>query len=44
VPKNMGLVAAIAGASLGEHFFIYVGVWQLPMYTLPKILEKIYRQ
>jgi len=41
--RNMGLVAAIAGASLGEHFFIYVGVWQLPMYTLPLLLAKIYR-
>lgn len=41
--RNMGIVAAIAGASLGEHFFIYVGVWQLPMYTLPKLLERIYR-
>ena len=41
--RNMGLVAAIAGASLGEHFFIYVGVWQLPMYTLPLLLKKIYR-
>ena len=42
--RNMGLVAAIAGATLGDHFFIFVGLWQLPMYTLPKLLEKIYRQ
>jgi BASS family bile acid:Na+ symporter len=40
--RNMGMVAAIAGASLGEHFFIYVGIWQLPMYTLPKILAGVY--
>ncbi len=41
--RNMGMVAAIAGASLGEHFFIFVGVWQLPMYTLPKLLRRIYQ-
>ena len=41
--RNMGMVAAIAGASLGEYFFIFVGVWQLPMYTLPLILKKIYQ-
>lgn len=41
--RNMGMVAAIAGTSLGEHFFIFVGVWQLPMYTLPRLLEKFYR-
>lgn len=41
--RNMGIVAAIAGASLGDHFFIFLGVWQLPMYTLPWLLEKVYR-
>lgn len=41
--RNMGLVVAIAGGSLGDHFLIYVGVWQLPMYILPLLLQKYYR-
>lgn len=41
--RNMGMVAAIAGASLGEYFLIFVGVWQLPMYTLPLLLKKFYQ-
>lgn len=40
--RNMGLVAAIAGASLGEDFFIFLGVWQLPMYLLPLLLRRFY--
>lgn len=40
--RNMGLVAAIAGASLGEDFFIFLGVWQLPMYILPLLLRRFY--
>ncbi len=42
--RNMGVVAAIAGSSFGEHFLIFVGVWQLPMYTLPLLLKKFYHQ
>lgn len=41
--RNMGMVAAIPGAALGDYFFIFVGVWQLPMYTLPLILRKVYQ-
>ena len=41
--RNMGMVAAIAGASLGENFLIFVGVWQLPMYTLPLLLKRVYQ-
>lgn len=41
--RNMGMVAALAGASLGEYFLIFVGVWQLPMYTLPLLLKKAYQ-
>lgn len=41
--RNMGMVAAIAGGSLGEYFLIFVGLWQLPMYTLPLLLKKYYR-
>lgn len=41
--RNMGMVAAIAGASLGDYFLIFVGVWQLPMYTLPLLLKKVYQ-
>lgn len=41
--RNMGMVAAIAGASLGDYFLIFVGVWQLPMYTLPLLLKKAYQ-
>lgn len=41
--RNMGLVVAIAGGSLGEYFLIFVGVWQLPMYILPLVLRKIYQ-
>ncbi len=40
--RNMGLVVAIAGTSLDNHFLIYVGVWQLPMYTLPLLLRRFY--
>ncbi|OED42543.1 hypothetical protein AB833_05900 [Chromatiales bacterium (ex Bugula neritina AB1)] len=42
--RNMGIVAAIAGASLGEHFLIFVGVWQLPMYLLPLFFKRFYRE
>ncbi len=41
--RNMGIVAAIAGASLGENFLIFVGVWQLPMYILPLVLKRFYQ-
>ena len=41
--RNLGLVAAIAGASLGEQFFIFLGVWQLPMYLLPWLLRDKYQ-
>ena len=41
--RNMGTVAAIAGSSLGEQFFIFVGVWQLPMYLLPWLLRRQYQ-
>lgn len=40
--RNMGLVAAIAGPSLGQEFFIFLGVWQLPMYILPWVLRRFY--
>lgn len=40
--RNMGLAAAITGSSLGEDFFIFLGVWQLPMYILPLVLRKAY--
>jgi len=40
--RNMGLVAAIAGTSLGEDFFIFLGVWQFPMYILPLVLRRFY--
>jgi len=40
--RNMGLVAAIAGSSLGEDFFIFLGVWQLPMYILPLLFRRFY--
>lgn len=42
--RNMGLVAAIAGSSLGEDFFIFLGVWQLPMYVLPLLLRRFYEK
>ncbi|MEM7258131.1 MAG: hypothetical protein AAF404_12180, partial [Pseudomonadota bacterium] len=41
--RNMGLVAAIAGTALGDYFLIFVGIWQLPMYTLPLVLQRFYR-
>lgn len=42
--RNMGMVAAIAGSSLGEDFFIYLGVWQLPMYLLPLLMRRFYEK
>ncbi len=47
--RNMGLVAAIAGSSIaessiGEGFFIFLGVWQLPMYILPLVLRRYYEK
>lgn len=42
--RNMGLVAAIAGSSLGEDFFIFLGVWQLPMYLLPLAMRRFYER
>jgi BASS family bile acid:Na+ symporter len=41
--RNMGMVAAIAGAAIGENFLIFVGVWQLPMYILPLLLRRFYQ-
>ena len=41
--RNVGLVAAIAGSSLGQDFFIFLGVWQLPMYILPWLLRRFYQ-
>ena len=41
--RNMGLVAAIAGPALGQEFFIFLGVWQLPMYVLPYLSRKFYQ-
>jgi BASS family bile acid:Na+ symporter len=41
--RNMGIVAAITGTSLGEYFLIFVGVWQLPMYLLPLLLKRLYQ-
>lgn len=40
--RNLGIIAAIAGGALGAHFLIFVGVWQLPMYTLPLLLRRYY--
>ena len=40
--RNVGFVAAIAGSSLGEDFFIFLGVWQFPMYVLPLLLRRFY--
>lgn len=42
--RNMGMVAAIAGSSLSEDFFIFLGVWQLPMYVLPLLLRRFYEK
>lgn len=42
--RNMGMVAAIAGSSLGEDFFIFLGVWQLPMYVLPLLMRRFYEK
>ncbi len=42
--RNMGMIAAIAGPSLGEDFFIYLGVWQLPMYILPLVMRRFYER
>lgn len=42
--RNMGMVAAIAGPSMGENFLIFVGVWQLPMYILPLALQRFYQE
>lgn len=41
--RNMGIVAAITGTSLGEYFLIFVGVWQLPMYLLPLVMQRFYQ-
>ncbi len=42
--RNMGIVAAIAGPSLGKDFYIYLGVWQLPMYVLPLVMRRFYER
>ncbi len=42
--RNVGVVAAIAGSSLGEDFFLFLGVWQLPMYILPLLLRRFYEK
>ncbi len=41
--RNVGVIAAIAGDSLGNNFLIFLGLWQLPMYTLPVILRRFYQ-
>jgi len=40
--RNLGVIAALTGSALGEHFLIFVGIWQIPMYTLPILLRRIY--
>ncbi len=41
--RNVGVIAAITGDSLGNNFLIFLGLWQLPMYTLPILLRKYYQ-
>lgn len=41
--RNVGVIAAISGDSLGSNFLIFLGLWQLPMYTLPLLLKRFYR-
>lgn len=42
--RNVGVIAAITGDSLGANFLIFLGLWQLPMYTLPALLKRFYRR
>ena len=41
--RNVGVIAAITGDSLGSNFLIFLGLWQLPMYTLPVLTKRFYR-
>ncbi len=41
--RNVGVIAALTGESLGSNFLIFLGLWQLPMYTLPILLRKYYQ-
>lgn len=37
--RNLGLLTAVFGPFLPKEFFIFVGLWQIPMYLSPLIME-----
>ena len=42
--RNLGLVVGITVGMLDERFLIFVGVWQIPMYVLPLLMQPLYRR
>ena len=40
--RNLGLVVAICGQFLSDEFFIFVGLWQIPMYLSPLVLSFVF--
>lgn len=41
--RNIGLIIAISGPFLPAEFFLFAGVWQIPMYLSPWLLERLLR-
>ena len=42
--RNLGLVVGITAGMLDERFLIFVGIWQIPMYVLPLLMQPLYRR
>ena len=40
--RNIGLIIAISGPYLPEHFFLFAGVWQIPMYLSPWLYQRFF--
>ena len=42
--RNLGLVVAIYGSFLSSEFLLFVGLWQIPMYLSPLILNLVFQR
>jgi len=41
--RNIGLIIAISGPYLPQDFFLFAGVWQIPMYLSPWLIHRFLR-
>jgi len=42
--RNLGLVVGVTAGMMDERFLIFVGIWQIPMYVLPLLMQPLYRR